>query len=57
MRMSAFSGSRQPWSVFSCIDVTTKRPSGDQVTSRCEPFHASASGAASVLGNQRLAPL
>ena len=46
--------SRQPCSVFSCMEVTTKRPSGDQVTSRCEPFHSSISGSASVLGNHRL---
>ena len=57
MRMFFLSGRRQPCSMFSCIEVTTKRPSGETKASRCEPFHSSASGAAAVLGNHRLAPL
>ena len=42
---------------FSCIVVTTNRPSGDQVTSICEPFHSMKSGAVSRFGYQRVAPL
>ena len=37
------STSRQPCSAFSCIEVTRKRPSGEKVASRCEPFHSSRS--------------
>ena len=46
MRMSLPSASRQPCSVGSCMVVTRNRPSGLNVTSRCEPFQSSISGAA-----------
>ncbi len=49
-------GSRQPCNWFSCIEVITKRPSGDQVASRCEPFQSSLSGAAAVPGIHSQAP-
>src|SRR5690349_19402222 len=58
MRMCLPSTSRQPCRVGSCMAVTRKRPSGLNVTSRCEPFHSSFSGLASgALGNQSVAPL
>ena len=37
--------------------VIRKRPSGDTVTSRWEPFQLSVSGASAVFGNQSEAPL
>src|SRR5438105_3472761 len=45
MRMSLRSDSRQQCSPGSCMEVTTKRPSGLNLAARCEPFHASISGA------------
>src|SRR5262245_34065535 len=56
MRMSLPSAWRHTCSMLSCMEVATKRPSGDQVMSRCEPFQNSISGAASVLGNHSVAP-
>ena len=57
MRMCFLSSMRQPCSAASCIPVTTKRPSGENVVARCEPFQSSSSGGEAALGNHRLAPL
>ena len=57
MRMFLPSERRQPCSVFSCIEVMTKRPSGETVMSRCEPFQLSVSGLVLAPGNHSVAPL
>src|SRR3954471_22008206 len=56
IRMSFPSARRQPCKVASCIDVTRKRPSVENITSRWEPFQANVSGAACALGTHRLTP-
>src|SRR4051794_37057677 len=56
IRMSLASARRHPCSVGSCIEVTRKRPSGENITSRCEPFQAKVSGVACAFGNHRVTP-
>ena len=57
MRRFLASFSRQPCSWLSCMEVTTKPPSGEKATAVCEPAHFIRTGCCfSIRAYHRAAP-
>src|SRR5262245_12566715 len=57
IRMCLPSDNFQPCSAFSCMVVTTKSPSGENVMPVCAPSHCNSWGLPSVAGKCSVAPL